>query len=132
MPDTGRVESEVTAVFRKFMAAQNAHDIAIVGEIILDSPDFLWITEGAPVWGREAALLRFKEKYRGTWVLDPQFEKVKVTSLAENVARLFAPAVFAIAPPAQIAQPRSYLITQIYVMTASGWKISTILPLPVD
>ena len=54
MPDTGRVESEVTAVFRKFMAAQNAHDIAIVGEIILDSPDFLWITEGTAVRGREA------------------------------------------------------------------------------
>lgn len=132
MPDTGRVVSEVTAVFRRFMAAQNGHDITTVGEIILDSSDFLWVTEGTPIWGREAALLRFKEKYRGTWVLDPQYEEIRVFSVSDNVARLFVPAVFKIAPPTQIAQPRSFLVTQFYLMTARGWKISTIIPLPVN
>jgi hypothetical protein len=134
MRNRGRIETEaeVTAVFRKFIAAQNAHDIAIVGEIILDSPEFLWITVGIPVRGREAALLQFKEKYRGTWLLEPKYEKIRVISLSENVAQLFAPAVFTIAPPTQTAQPKSFLIIQIYLMTAQGWKISTILPLPVD
>ena len=132
MPDAGRVETEVKALFRKFMAAQNGHDIAAVADIILDSPDFLWITEGAAVWGRDAALLRFKEKYRGTWVLEPQYEKIRVISHSDNVAQLFVPAVFKIAPPTQTAQPQSFLVTQLYLMTASGWKISTILPLPVD
>jgi hypothetical protein len=41
------------------------------------------------------------------------------------------PAVFTIAPPNQPAQPRNFLLTQIYVRTAQGWRLATILPFPV-
>jgi ketosteroid isomerase-like protein len=59
-------EDEVKAQFRKFVAAQNAHDLKAVGDMLLDSPQFLWITRGAPIWGREAALKRFEALYQGT------------------------------------------------------------------
>ncbi len=49
-------EDEVRAQFDRFVAAQNAHDTRAVGDLLLDSPNFLWITRGTAIWGREAAL----------------------------------------------------------------------------
>jgi hypothetical protein len=51
--------------------------------------------------------------------------------LSPGAALLFVPAVFTIAAPGQAAQPRNFLLTQIYVRTSDGWKLSTILPFPV-
>ncbi len=65
-------EDEVRAQFDRFVATQNAHDIKAVGELLLDSPNFLWITRGTPIWGREAALKRFEALYQGIWMLDPR------------------------------------------------------------
>jgi len=124
-------EDEVKALFIKFIAAQNAHDLKAVGEILQDSPQFLWITRNAPIWGREAALKRFAENYEGTWLLEPKFEEISVAELRPGVAQLFVSAVFTIAPPGQVAQPRRFLLTQLYVKGRDGWKISTILPFPV-
>lgn len=125
------VEGEVKAQFEKFIAAQNAHDLKAVGDILQDSAQFFWITRNTPVFGRDAALKRFAENYQGTWLLEPKFDEVKVTELAPGVAQLFVPAVFTIAPAGQTAQPRRFLLTQIYVKTAEGWKLATILPFPV-
>jgi hypothetical protein len=58
-------EDEVKALFAKFVAAQNAHDLKGVGELLQDSPQFLWITRGTPIWGRDAALKRFETLYQG-------------------------------------------------------------------
>jgi uncharacterized protein (TIGR02246 family) len=123
-------EDEVKALFGKFITAQNAHDLNAVGEILQDSPQF-WITRNTPIWGRDAALKRFEENYKGTWLLEPKFEQVKVTELSPGVAQLFVPAVFTIAPAGETAQPRRFLLTQIYVKTADGWRLATILPFPV-
>ena len=83
------------------------------------------------IWGRDAALKRFEENYRGTWLLEPKFDEVKVVELSPGVAELFVPAVFTIAPAGQAAQPRRFLLTQIYVKTAGGWRLTTILPFAV-
>ena len=44
-------DEDVRAVFDQFVKAQNSHDIVAVRELLLDSPNFLWVTRGAPVWG---------------------------------------------------------------------------------
>ena len=44
-------EDDVRAAFDQFVIAQNAHDAAAVRELLLDSPSFLWVTRGAPIWG---------------------------------------------------------------------------------
>jgi uncharacterized protein (TIGR02246 family) len=123
-------EDEVKALFAKFIAAQNAHDINAVRDILQDSPQFLWITRGVALWGRDAALKRYEENYQGTWRLEPKFDEVQVTEIAPGVVRVFAPSVFTIAPAGQDAQPRRFLLTQVYVKTAEGWRLSTLLPFP--
>ena len=55
-------EDEVKALFAKFVAAQNAHDLKAVGELLQDSPQFLWITRSYPsgvATQRSSALRRY-------------------------------------------------------------------------
>jgi ketosteroid isomerase-like protein len=124
-------EDEVKAQFSKFVAAQNAHDLKAVGDMLLDSPQFLWITRGAPIWGREAALKRFEALYQGTWSLDPKTDELKVFEVQPGVAQLYVPITFMIAPAGQTAQPTRFLMNQILVKTPNGWKVSSVLPIPV-
>ena len=124
-------EDEVKAQFSRFVAAQNAHDLKAVGDMLLDSPEFLWITRGVPVWGHEAALKRFGALYQGTWSLDPKMDELKVFEIQPGVAQLYVPITFMIAPAGQTAQPSRFLMNQILVKTPDGWKVSSVLPIPV-
>jgi uncharacterized protein (TIGR02246 family) len=125
-------EDEVRALFTKFVAAQNAHDLKAVGALLQDSPQFLWITRGAPIWGRDAALKRFEALYQGTWSLDPKIDELRVIELQPGVAELYVPITFMISPAGQAAQPMRFLMNQVVVKTADGWKVSSILPIPAS
>jgi len=130
-PVLGAGEDEAKAVFDRFIAAQNAHDLAAVGDLLWDSPDFLWVTRGAPIWGRDAALQRFAALYQGTWQLSPEASKLKIVSLSETSAQLFVPIMFNIAAPGQPAPDTLFLMNQTLVKTRAGWRIASILPIPV-
>jgi uncharacterized protein (TIGR02246 family) len=123
-------EDEIKALFAKFVAAQNAHDLKAVGELLQDSPQFLWITRGTPIWGRDAALKRFEAVYQGTWSLDPKLDELKVIELQPGVVQLYVPITFMISPAGQNAQPTRFLMNQVLVKTPDGWKVSNILPIP--
>jgi uncharacterized protein (TIGR02246 family) len=123
-------EDEIKALFAKFVAAQNAHDLKAVGELLQDSPRFLWITRGTPIWGRDAALKRFEALYQGTWSLDPKTDELKVVELQPGVVQLYVPITFMISPAGQTAQATPFLMNQVLVKTPNGWKVSTILPIP--
>src|SRR6266478_920788 len=118
-------EDEVKALFAKFVAAQNAHDLKAVGELLQDSPQFLWITRGIPIWGREAALKRFEALYQdqGIWSLDPKIDELRIIELQPDVVQLYVPITFMISPAGQTAQPTRFLMNQVVVKTADGWKV---------
>jgi ketosteroid isomerase-like protein len=125
-------EEEVRAAFEKFVAAQNAHDVKAVEALLLDSPQFLWITRGAAIWGREAALKRFESLYQGTWKLTPDSSSLKVIHLSDTCAQLYVPIMFNIGAPGQPAADAPTLINQIWVKTSAGWRIASILPIPLN
>lgn len=128
---TATPEDEVKTTFDRFVVAQNAHDIAAVRELLLDSPGFLWITRGAPIWGRDAALKRFEALYQGTWKLNPDLSNLRVMFLSDSTAQLFVPIVFNIGAAAQPAPDTPFLMNQTLVKTQSGWRVASILPIPV-
>jgi uncharacterized protein (TIGR02246 family) len=122
-------EDDVRAVFDRFVTAQNAHDIDGVRELLLDSPNFLWVTRGAPVWGRDAALKRFEMLYQGTWKLSPDIAALKAVLLTDTAAQLHVPITFSIGPTGQTAADAPFLMNQTLVKTAVGWRIAAILPI---
>jgi ketosteroid isomerase-like protein len=125
------VDDEVKATFDRFVAAQNAHDVSAARDLLLDSPNFLWVTRGAPIWGRDAALKRFETMYQETWKLSPDSSNLKVVSLSDTTAQLFVPIIFNIGPPGQPASDAPFLMNQTLVKTAGGWRIASILPIPL-
>ena len=58
-PALAASEDEVRATFERYVAAHNAHDEKALAGLLLDSPDFLWITRGTAVWGHDPAMKRF-------------------------------------------------------------------------
>src|SRR6516164_259521 len=87
-------DNDVKAAFDRFVAAQNAHDISAVRDLLWDSPNFLWVTRGTPIWGRDAALKRFETLYQGTWKLSPDTSNFKVITLTDTSAQLFVSIMF--------------------------------------
>ena len=123
-------EEEVRATFDRFVAAQNAHDIKAVESLLLDAPEFLWVTRGTAVWGQAAAMKRFAALYEGTWRLEPEASDLKVIMLANGVAQIYVPITFTIGAPGQSPQQTRFLMNQIIVKTPNGWRVSSILPIP--
>src|SRR5438309_31315 len=128
---TAAPEDDVRATFDRFVAAQNAHDANGVRELLLDSPNFLWITRGAPIWGRDTAIKRFESLYQGTWKLTPDSAGLKVVLLSDSIAQLYVPIMFNIGAPGQPAPDAPYLMNQTLVKTAAGWRVASILPIPL-
>ena len=130
-PAVATPEDEVRSTFDRFVTAQNAHDIKAVESLLLGSPDFLWITRGAPVWGQDAALKRFAALYEGTWRLDPELTSLKVIMIGDGVAQVYVPIVFTIGAAGQPPQQAKFLMNQVLVKTRAGWRVSSILPIPM-
>lgn len=123
-------EDDIKALFTRFAAAQKAHDVTAVGEMVLDAPNFLWITRGTAVWGRTETLKRFTALYAGTWQLEPEMSELKVIVARADTAQLFVPILFRISPAGQPATATRFLMNQTFVKMAAGWKLASILPIP--
>jgi ketosteroid isomerase-like protein len=124
-------EDDVKALFERFVSAQNAHDVNAVRDLLLDSPNFLWITRGTTIWGRDAAIKRFETYYQGTWRLAPDSSTVKVIMLGDTAAQLYASIIFTTGAPGQPAQDGTTLVNQTLVKTPAGWRVASILPIPL-
>ncbi len=125
------MEDEVRAGFDKYIAAQNAHDLKAMRNLLIDSPDFLWITRGKPIWGREAALKSFEERYKGTWHIEPDRKEFRVISVSRRVAQVYATTQLTVGDPGvEPATVRVY-INLVMVKKPEGWRIASILPILV-
>lgn len=125
------MEDEVRAVFDKYIATQNAHDLKGMRNLLSDSPDMLWISRGKPIWGRDAALKSLEERYKGTWKIDVDKKDLRVISVSRRVAQVYAPTQLSVGEPgAEPARNRLY-INLVMVKKPDGWQIVSILPILV-
>lgn len=130
-PAVSAPEDDVKACFERLVTAQNAHDANAVRDLLLDSPNFLWITRGKTIWGRDAAMKRFESLYQGTWHLSPDSTSLKVIMLGDSAAQIYAAIMFTTGAPGQPAQDGTTLMNQTWVKTPGGWRVASILPIPL-
>ena len=121
-------KGEIKATFSKFVAAQNAHNLKAVGELLSDSPNFLWIPRGNVVRGRDAALKRYAELFEGTWRLDPDWPTLEIMMLDVSTAQIFVRMAITSGARGHPAPSGSTRMNQILVKTSSGWRVLGILP----
>jgi Domain of unknown function (DUF4440) len=125
-------EEDVRTVFDRYIAIQNAHDSTSMRGLLVDSPDFLWISRGKPLWGREAALKGFEERYKGTWFIEVDRSDLRVISVSRRVAQVYARTQLTVGDPGvEPAKTRVY-INLVMVKKPEGWQIASILPIQVS
>ena len=129
----GPAQSEVMAVYTRFIAGQNAHDRAVVSEVLLDSRDFVWAQYGGnSIWGYKEAMEAFEEAWKGTWKLDPQMQELRIASVSPGVAVLITPLLSTEGDPGKNPSTIPIRWSGVFVKTKSGWRISSIFITPFE
>jgi MFS transporter, YNFM family, putative membrane transport protein len=117
---------EVRATYEAFAAAQNAHDLAKVRTLLLDSPKFLWVSDGMSIWGRDAVLRRmalFQELE--VWRVEPDLAKAVPAEAGEGAAFLHLPLALVIGK-ASAPETLRFLFSVLCVRTTEGWRIAAL------
>jgi Protein of unknown function (DUF3225) len=122
-------EAEARAFFAKFVAAQNAHDVAAAKAMLWNSPGMLWYGRGVETRGRDAVADRFREYYEGTWHLEPDMSQFRATAISNDVIQILVPIVFTRGLPGQPSQNNKFLISQTFVHDTNGWHVASIMPI---
>jgi uncharacterized protein (TIGR02246 family) len=115
---------EIRALYDAFVTAQNRRDIAAVRPLLSESPDFLWISDGRPVWGREAMLERMAG-FQGAevWRVEPEYDASRVIVLDADTAVFHLPLVLVIGTAANPAR-LPWLVEVVCQKEAAGWRIA--------
>ena len=117
-------QSEVRALYDAFVTAQNAHDIDAVRATLSENPDFLWISDGRPVWGREAMLTRMAGfQTAEVWRVEPEYAASKVIVLDDDTAVFHIPLLLVLGTKADPARLK-WLVEVLCQRQADGWRIA--------
>src|SRR4051812_20763807 len=117
---------EVRATYERFAAAQNAHDLSKVRALLLDSPSFLWVSDGRSIWGVDATLERMGSfQAAEIWRVEPSLDKAVPVRVGDGSAFLHLPLRLVIG-----ARPKpdelKFLVSMLCVETPSGWRIAAL------
>jgi hypothetical protein len=113
-------------LYLRFVAAQNARDLARMRETLWDSPDFLWISDGRPFWGPDAMLERMSQFQKAeVWRVDPELAAARPVALAGGAAYLLLPLTLTIGPAAAPSRLR-FLVGMLARREETGWRIAAL------
>lgn len=117
---------EVRAVYTRFAAAQNARNLDQVRAVLLDSPRFLWVSDGKTFWGRETMLERMASFQEAeVWQVEPAVDKAVAVEVGDGAAYLHLPLTLVIG--ARPSPDRlKFLVSVLCVSTPEGWRIAAL------
>lgn len=118
--------AEIRATYDRLVAAQNARDLAAVGAMFVDGPQFLWISNGQPYWGREATLRRMAAfQTAEVWRVEPALDRAVPVVLTPDSGFLHLPLDLVIGDAAA-PNRYSFLVGVLCVRTPLGWRIAAL------
>src|SRR3954462_1079047 len=117
---------EARRLYADFVAAQNANDLARVRGLLLDSPRFLWVTNGLSVWGPDATIARLAGFHANeVWRIDPDQDHARAVEVAPDAAFLHVPLTLTVGPAANL-EGYHILISALFADTSVGWRIAAL------
>ncbi|MBY0227592.1 MAG: nuclear transport factor 2 family protein [Hyphomicrobium sp.] len=120
------VEGEVRALYDRFVTAQNARDLDAVRQMLSDRPNFLWISDGKPFWGREAMIGRMASFQQAeVWRVEPEFASSKVVQIDGETAYLHIPLVLVLGRKEDPAR-FNWLVEVLCHKAAGQWRIAAL------
>ena len=130
---TEKDRQEVKDVFLRQAAAATAHDIVAFESVFASAPagqpdPVVLVARPYRFWGKAALIAHFKETFKGVWKFDPDVDSIKIIPLTPDVAQLYAETQITGGPLDVAAKPAPYLVYEVAVRTAEGWRIAAIVP----
>ncbi len=117
-------QQDIRALYDAFVTAQNRHDIDGVRRLLSDRADFLWISDGRPVWGRDAMLDRMASfQTSEVWRVEPDYAASQVILLDADTAVFHIPLVLVLGNAADPSRLR-WLVEVICQKEPDGWRIA--------
>ena len=118
---------DVRAIYERFVAAQNARDVPAMRSLLLDRPEFLWVSNGQSFWGRETMLARLTSyQSNAVWRARPDLTHAVVVEVSPTSAFIHLPLALDIGTAAHSFNETRFLVSGLFVKTAQGWKISAL------
>jgi len=128
---------EIRDLFLRQAVGETAHDIGTIESILAfpvpGQPDPVnFVARAYRFWGRGAVIDHFRDVFAGTWRFEPDEAEIRILPLGPDTAHIFAPTRITAGPAGQAAVTRTYLINEFAIRTTDGWRISAIVPVPVE
>lgn len=118
---------DARALYERFYAAQNKRDLASVRALFLDSPEFLWVSDGQSYWGPDAVIERMASFQEfGVWRVVPDLHKASAVTLNPDSAYLHLPLALTLGEDAKRANTYRFLVSVLCVRTPAGWRIAAL------
>jgi ketosteroid isomerase-like protein len=117
---------DVRAVYEQFAAAQNARDLAKVKTFLVDSPKFLWVSDGMSFWGPDALVKRMADfQLAEVWHVDPDLANSAIVEVDDGATYIHMPLTLTIGLKAKPDAIR-FLVSILCVKKAEGWRIAAL------
>jgi hypothetical protein len=138
-PLDAKTLDQIDQIYHRLIDAENRHDIAEVRTMLWDSPSALFVAKTATAaegnwagfWGAEVVLQHLADLYKGTFIMAPDYDRVKTVGLSADVALTYAPLNISVAYAGQTPTPKPFLMIVNWVRTGEGWKMATDIALPI-
>ena len=125
-PAVADTAGEIRAVYDEFRAAQNARDLAKVKSLLIESPEFLWVSDGKSFWGPDALVKRMAEfQLAEVWRVDPEIDKAAIVEVDDHAAYIHMPLTLTIGLKAKPDVIR-FLVSILCVKRPEGWRIAAL------
>jgi hypothetical protein len=126
-PDPPKAWQDVRALVVRFNDAQNAHDLDVIGALLLDSPSFTWADGSETLQGHDAAVNRLAAMYQsGAWSVLPDYGSLNIRLVSPDAADVTLPAQFKEDIPNQDTLVTSSVVYERAVRTPEGWRLSSV------
>jgi hypothetical protein len=141
IPEAATVSSadieEIRALFLRQAAGETSHDIDVIDAVLARSapgqPDPVnFVARAYCFWGREAVINHFRTIFAGTWRFEPDQSAIRVIPLGADVAHIYAPTRITAGAAGKQAASFQFLVNEFAIRTPDGWRISAIVPVPVQ
>ena len=126
--------------FRKLMELANRHDFQALHEIFWQSPSTLLVAKNAipsegnwaGFWGNEAIDQKLHDSgTSGPVVLEPDYSKLKVVGLTQDIAESYVPMNITVSYAGQDGTPKPFLMIINWIKVGKAWKVASEIILPV-
>jgi uncharacterized protein (TIGR02246 family) len=126
----GAPQEEIRALFGRWIAAQNAHDLNGVRDALSNSPNTLFLNgAGKVLWGREEIVQYFEGVHKAKVKMEPDFAAWRVVMQTDNAAYFFVPVKVTLTPAGQETRTFDNLMNGIAIKEGDRWTMIGGLPI---